>query len=196
MGNALMRVAPHENITDPTTPPTTGRFLGGRQTVVLCALCDFTVWAKREAFNRKAHKERPQSSQRNAPSFVNFSRRHGNTIVRPCWRVWRQFLGGLCGEALPALHELQRSRVHTVPKSCRLRSIVEHMPQVRVAQSAVHRIANHSERRVSLASHVLFSDWGPEARPSCPRFELGVGAEQCIVAADAAVDPLLVQIPI
>src|SRR6266487_873321 len=74
----------------------------------------------------------------------------------------------------------------------RRRAVVEDVTEVRVTFLAQYFYAFHAEAHVGLGRDILFRNWRPEARPSGPRFEFGIGAEQRITAADAPVDPLLV----
>jgi hypothetical protein len=65
-----------------------------------------------------------------------------------------------------------------------------------IALAAEHFGAVHAEAAVGFLGDVLFGDGGPEARPARAGLELGVGAEQGIGAADAAVKPFIVQLAV
>jgi hypothetical protein len=47
---------------------------------------------------------------------------------------------------------------------------------------------------VGFLGDILFGDRRPEARPAGARLEFGIGAEQRVAAAYAAVDPSIVQL--
>src|SRR5437773_7556482 len=70
------------------------------------------------------------------------------------------------------------------------------MPQMSVALGASHRCPNHAEGRVSNLANILLRNRSPEARPSCSRLKLRVRAEQSILTAHAAVQTLIVHIPV
>src|ERR1700722_8217729 len=55
--------------------------------------------------------------------------------------------------------------------------------------------ADHPESCVADFGYVFGGNRRPETRPSRARFELGGGIEERVVAADAAVDALVVQVP-
>src|SRR5258708_263887 len=70
------------------------------------------------------------------------------------------------------------------------------MDQMGIALAALHFGARHAETAVGILGDVLLGDGSPEAGPAGARLELGIGAEQCIVAADTAVETLVVQLVI
>src|ERR1043165_2094264 len=67
---------------------------------------------------------------------------------------------------------------------------------MRVATSAFHRRAPHSKRGVVDLLHVLFGNWLIEAGPARTRLKLCVGVEQRRAAANAAIDTLLMVVPV
>src|SRR5579872_2365276 len=67
---------------------------------------------------------------------------------------------------------------------------------MRVAQSTGDCSANHSQAQIPGLANVLPGNRRPETGPTGSRLEFCVGAEQGIIAADAAVEALVVQIPI
>src|ERR1700691_3556007 len=77
-----------------------------------------------------------------------------------------------------------------------MRTVVEDVSQVGVAFLAGDGNAIHSERVVVDLAHIFLGDRSPEARPSSAGIEFGFGAEQGVVAADAAVEAFVVQVPI
>src|SRR5690606_31148499 len=76
------------------------------------------------------------------------------------------------------------------------RPVVEHMPQVRAAVTAVHFGPLGEETVVHLGLHRLFRERRKEAGPPRPRIELGIGGKQGLTAARAPVHPRLVMIPV
>src|SRR3984893_18673661 len=97
---------------------------------------------------------------------------------------------------LNLLHKLQRCRIHAIAQSCRLRTVVEYMPQMRVALGAGHRRPHHAEGLVSNLANILIRNRSPEARPSRSRLKLRVRAEQSIVTAHAPVQTFIVLLPV
>src|SRR5208337_1451914 len=87
-------------------------------------------------------------------------------------------------------------RVHAVAQAGGLGAVVEDVAQVRVALGAQHFVAGHTDAAVGLVLHVLLGDRLPEAGPAGAGVELGRRAEQRVLAADAAEDPLGVQVPV
>src|SRR3954453_16577602 len=94
------------------------------------------------------------------------------------------------------LLEIQGSRVHAIPQPGRSGAIVEDVPDVSVTFRATYFRAFHSERAVRAVDHVFFRDWFEEARPACSRFKFRVGRKQSSLTADAAIDSMLVVIPV
>src|ERR1700722_13144210 len=69
------------------------------------------------------------------------------------------------------------------------------MTQVRITPGTCYG-RTHTETPVFRFYNVFLGNWLPEARPAGARIELGLGREQCRVTADAAIDSLLMQIPV
>ena len=69
------------------------------------------------------------------------------------------------------------------------------MAEMCVALAALDLRARHSEAFVGGLNHVFFCEGLPEAGPAGARFKLGLGAEKSVVAADAAIDSVLVVVP-
>src|SRR5688500_3319201 len=67
--------------------------------------------------------------------------------------------------------ERERDRVHAVTQPGRLRAIVEHMAQVRIATRARHLGADHAQHAVFVFDHVLRRNRLPETRPAGAGFE-------------------------
>ena len=65
-----------------------------------------------------------------------------------------------------------------------------------VASPAGNRGSHHAQRHIGNFMDILFGDWLPKARPAGAGFELCVRIEESRVAADAAVQPLIVQVPV
>lgn len=76
------------------------------------------------------------------------------------------------------------------------RAVVEDVAEVSVAFGAGNCGAGYAESRVADFGYVLGSDGRPETRPSCAGFEFRGGIEKRVVAADAAVDAFVVQVPV
>ena len=83
-----------------------------------------------------------------------------------------------------------------IPQARRPRPIVEHVTDVGVAQLARDGGALHAEAHVDLFIDIVLVDRLPEARPAGVRFEFRLGVEECRVAADAAIDSFVVQVPV
>jgi len=69
------------------------------------------------------------------------------------------------------------------------------MAKMRIALAALDLSARHSEAFVAGLIHVFLGDGLPEAGPTGARFKLGLGAEESVVAADAAIDSVVVIVP-
>ena len=90
----------------------------------------------------------------------------------------------------------KRGGVHAVSQPGGLGSIVEDVPQVSSALGAGDGGANDSEARVVRFGDVFWSNRRPEAGPSSSGIEFGRRVEQRIIAADAAINSPVVQIPV
>src|SRR5271165_2620603 len=93
-------------------------------------------------------------------------------------------------------HKSERRGIHAIPQMRRRGTIVENMAQMRIAFSARHCRSDHAITRVSDAANVFGRDRLPEAWPAGSRIELRLRVEQGIVAANTAVEALVVQVPI
>src|SRR5262245_1342784 len=91
------------------------------------------------------------------------------------------------------LHESQRDRVDAVAEARRLRAIVEQVAEVRVATHAFHLALGTALARLPVHD-VLLRDRRGEARPTRTGIELVGGAEERIVATDAAEESALMEI--
>ena len=92
--------------------------------------------------------------------------------------------------------EAQRGRVHAVAEASRLWAVVEDVAEVGVAFCAGDGGADEAESCIPDFGYVFSGDGRPETGPSGAGFELGVGTEQRIVTTDAAVESLVMQIPV
>jgi hypothetical protein len=92
--------------------------------------------------------------------------------------------------------KVQRHRVDAVAQPGGFRAVVEDVPQVRVAAAAGDGGALHAEAAVGRFDDILRRDRFPEAGPAGVRFELGRRGKQRRVAADAAEQSVVVQIPV
>src|SRR5690349_21747510 len=92
--------------------------------------------------------------------------------------------------------EFERGRIHTISQARGLGTVVEDVPQVGVTQGAGNRVPDHAVSCVTDGPNVLRRDWLPETGPAGARIEFGHRTEQRSVTAYAAVETLIVQIPI
>src|SRR5262245_9121359 len=92
--------------------------------------------------------------------------------------------------------ELQRCRVDAVAQPRGLGTVVEHVPEVGVADGADHFGPVHEKSVVVLGSNVCRIDRLPIAGPAAAGIELVRGAEELRPAAHAAVNPVSMVIPI
>ena len=99
-------------------------------------------------------------------------------------------------DCLRLLYETQRGGVHAVAETGGLGAVVEDVAEVRVTFCARDGGADHTERNVANLSNIFPGDRLPEARPSGAGIEFGAGVEERIVAADAAVDAFVVEVPV
>src|SRR4051812_30152290 len=108
------------------------------------------------------------------------------------------FMGGYYREAAAGLLllEFQRCGIDAVAQARGLRAVLEHVAQVGVALLAQHFGAAHAIALVLLGCDVFGRGGLPEARPARTGLELLVGAEQLDAAAAAAIDALLVVVPV
>ena len=75
------------------------------------------------------------------------------------------------------LHKLQGHAVHTVAQACRFGTIIENVPNVGIAASALHFSPCFRKAVVNLFAHILFGNRRPETRPAGSRIKLGLRAE-------------------
>src|ERR1035438_2941348 len=78
----------------------------------------------------------------------------------------------------------------------RRRAVVKYVTEMRVAFRAGNRRSRHEITGVRYALNILRGDRIPEAGPPGSGVKLGLGAEQRIVTADAAVEAFFVQVPV
>src|SRR5205814_5391437 len=77
----------------------------------------------------------------------------------------------------------------------RFRTVIEHVTEMGITAAALDRRSLHPQAEVGALNDVPLLDWLPETRPPGPRIELGLGTEERGVAADAAIQTLVVQVP-
>src|ERR1700730_845849 len=65
-----------------------------------------------------------------------------------------------------------------------------------VALGTGNRVPDHAVTRIPYSSNVLRCARLPQPRPAGTRLKLVVRAEQCVIATDAAVESLVVEIPV
>src|SRR2546423_2902319 len=92
--------------------------------------------------------------------------------------------------------QLERAGVDAVALAGGLGAVVEHVAQVRTARGAGRLDAVHEVAEVVVELHGVRRGRIPEARPSRPRLELRVGAEQLRPARPASVHALGVLVPV
>src|SRR5205823_1306255 len=90
--------------------------------------------------------------------------------------------------------ELERCRVDTIAQTGRRGTVTEDVAEVGIAVRAVHLDAPHPVAAVLLGRDAFLAQRLPEARPARPGFELGVGAEEILTAADALVSALPLEV--
>src|SRR3990172_22575 len=94
------------------------------------------------------------------------------------------------------LVELERSGIDAVAQIRRRRTVLKEMAQVGVSFAAENFGAPHEQAVVRFGFDLVLSNRRPEARPAGARIELGVGTEQLVAAAGAAIHSLIVAIPV
>src|SRR4249919_4334145 len=97
---------------------------------------------------------------------------------------------------LVGVREAQGDGIHAIAQTGRRRTIVEDVTKVRIAATAGNRRAFHADQIVTGGDFVYLGDRLPETRPAGAGVELGRGIEQRGVAADAAIDAAIVQVPV
>src|SRR3989338_49483 len=100
--------------------------------------------------------------------------------------------------ALWLLRRMKRQRrgVDAVALARRLRAVVEHVPEMRVAARAEHFGSTHKEGGVGGIVNVALIDRHKETRPSGAGVELGLGTIQVDPAAHAPIHPGVMMIPV
>src|SRR5581483_326046 len=78
----------------------------------------------------------------------------------------------------------------------RLRAVIEDVAEVRAAAAALDLGADHAVARVLDLGDGVLVERLPEARPAGARLELGLGREERLPAADAAVGARVVVVPV
>ena len=95
---------------------------------------------------------------------------------------------------LHLLDELQGCGIHAITQVCRLGAVVKDMAKVCLAFSTGDFRPSLPQASVHGRSDIFFRNGSPETRPSGARVELCVRAEYGIVAADATIEPFVVNI--
>jgi hypothetical protein len=95
-------------------------------------------------------------------------------------------------EELCGFDEAQSDGVHAVAKTGGPRAVCENVAEMRVAEAARDFRAYHAEAAICGFANIFLRDGFPETGPAGAGFEFGAGVEECVVAADAAEDSLLV----
>lgn len=97
---------------------------------------------------------------------------------------------GVFNTLLGLLFKRQRRGVNTVALSGRRRTIVEHVPEMRVAARAGDLDSAHAVALVRVGFERVLRHRRPEARPPGAGFEFMVGLEQGSPATHAPIEPL------
>src|SRR5512144_1015751 len=92
--------------------------------------------------------------------------------------------------------EVERRGVHAVPQARRLRTVLEHVAEVRAAAPALDLGARHEEARVLPRLHAPGRGRRGEARPAGAGLELRLRLEQRVAATGARVGSRPVVIPV
>src|SRR5437899_916472 len=103
---------------------------------------------------------------------------------------------GPCAGSWSAGPELEGGRVDAVPQARRLRTVVEHVTQVRTAIRALDLGPPHEQTAILLLDDTSLLCWCPEARPTGPRFEFGRRGKELLTAYDARVQAGIVIVPV
>lgn len=93
-------------------------------------------------------------------------------------------------------NKFQGQRVDTEPQPGWSGTILKHMAKVRITTVAEHLRPVHAEATVRFFANVLFRNWLEKTRPARSGFELRVGGEEIVIAADAPVNARLVVVPV
>src|ERR1700727_610887 len=96
---------------------------------------------------------------------------------------------------LGQLHKMHGRRVHAVTQSSRLWAVVKDVSEMSITKPARNCCALHAQASICRFNHILLGDRLPEAGPPGTRFEFGIGMEDSRLAADAAVETAVMQIP-
>src|ERR1700757_4182856 len=70
------------------------------------------------------------------------------------------------------------------------------MTEMPIAERAIDCVADGPQGSVAFRTNIFLGNRCPETWPAGSRLELGLGAEQSIVTANAAVHPLLMLVPV
>jgi len=97
--------------------------------------------------------------------------------------------------SLSHLHEAHRSRVHTVAQTGWTGAVIEDVAEVGIALPAGDSRALHAQAHIVYLDDVLFRDRLPETWPARTGFKLRLRAENGVVAANAAIETVVVVVP-
>ena len=95
---------------------------------------------------------------------------------------------------LGALDESHCGGVHAVAQAGGLGAIVKDVAQVGLAFGAGNLVTDHAQASVGGGADIFFGDGRPETGPAGAGIKLGVGSEQGVVAAYAAVEAWVVNV--
>ena len=109
---------------------------------------------------------------------------------------YQQLLACSLRELILLRVKIQRRRVNAEPQPCRPRPIREQVPQVSIAARAQNLGPVHPVRGVRLRADVFRADRQIKAWPAGAGVELGFRAEQVRAATGAAVQALVMVVPI
>src|SRR5688572_31630862 len=119
------------------------------------------------------------------------------SIWAGAWRG-RPICAGVPPSGAPSsrLVELERGGIDAIAQARGRGAVLEHVPEMRATMAAYHFGAPHGQRRIVLGRNVVARSGPREARPSGAGVELVIRAEELGVTTYAAVDALVVIIPV
>jgi hypothetical protein len=96
---------------------------------------------------------------------------------------------------LRGFHEAHCSRVHAVAKAGWAGTVIEDVAEMSIALATGDSRPLHAQTSIGNLDDIFFGNGLPEARPAGARFKLGLRAEDCVIAADAAIKAMVVIVP-
>ena len=127
----------------------------------------------------------------------NFNQHRGRAALQG--RVsHRKESGALAPRGLLLLSrpEIERRRIHAIPQARRRRTVIKHVPQVRIARGAANLGPHHAVGRILVLDHAATRDRLGEARPARPGIKLRLRIKQRSPTAHAVVHPRILRVPV